>query len=327
MGVKIRLDNDDNKICFKLWRNIMANLLWKRNDTTKILVETPFLSEDEFEKFVFETPEILENIFILKRQIRGSNKSGIPDMIGIDYDGNICIIEMKNTDVNSNIIPQVLEYAIWAERNPDSIKSLWLERENKPDDLNVSWDKFEIRILVIAPKILQSALDSVNKISYGVDLIEVKRWIDDNNQLLLVNKLEPEKENKKPKPVSGMEVYDENFYKKERNKSSVKEFMKYTQELNKLVKSNDWQLEMKYNKHYCGYKNGFFNAFGIKWVGTKSFALFAKINEDEAKNINVNMTRYESIWKEALYVIDQGKTKISEFLPVLEFAYNKLMGK
>jgi hypothetical protein len=269
----------------------MENLLWKIKNKTKTLSPTPFSSEEEFEKLVFETPEILEDIFLLKRQIRGSNKSGIPDIIGIDNDGNICIIEMKNVSVNSNIIPQVLEYAFWAERNPDSIKSLWLECDNKPEDISISWDECEVRILVIAPKILQSTLELVDKINYNVDLIEVKRWVDDDNQLLLVNKLEPEKDYKKSKPVSGLEVYDEEFYKKERNLNSVKEYMKYTRDIDKIIKANNWQLEMKYNKHYCGYKTGFFNAFGIKWVGTKSFAFFVKITEEEAKKFKIPMTK------------------------------------
>ncbi|HOV09001.1 MAG TPA: hypothetical protein PK482_07805 [Spirochaetota bacterium] len=304
----------------------MENLLWKIKNKTKTLAPTPFSTEEEFEKLVFETPEILEDIFLLKRQIRGSNKSGIPDIIGIDNDGNICIIEMKNVSVNSNIIPQVLEYAFWAERNPDSIKSLWLECDNKPEDLTISWDECEVRILVIAPRILQSTLDLVDKINYSVDLIEIKRWVDEDNQLLLVNKLEPEKDYKKSKPVSGLEIYDEDFYKKERNPNSVKEFMKYTRELDKIIKTNNWQLEMKYNKHYCGYKTGFFNAFGIKWVGTKSFAFFIKITEDETKKFNIPPTKYESHWKEAVYYIEPGKTKVEEYIKILEYSYKKITG-
>jgi len=50
---------------------------------------------------------------------------------------------MKNVTVDASIIPQVLQYAFWAETNPDSIKSLWLECENKPDDLTISWDSFQ----------------------------------------------------------------------------------------------------------------------------------------------------------------------------------------
>lgn len=304
----------------------MENLLWKVKNSTKTLSPTPFSSEEEFEKLVFHTPEILDDIFLIKRQIRGGSKNGIPDIIGIDNDGNICIIEMKNVAVDASVIPQVLEYAFWAEKNPDSIKTLWLERENKPEDLSISWDQFEVRILVIAPKIYQSTLDLVDKINYSVDLIEIKRWVDEDNQLLLVVKLESEKEHKKFRPSSGLETYDEEFYKKERNPNSVKEFMKYTRELDKIIKTKKWQLEIKYNKQYCGYKTGFFNAFGIKWVGSKTFAFFFKITEQEAKKFNNSITKYESQWKEAIYYIEPNKTKLEDFIPIFEYAYKKITG-
>ncbi|MDL1971455.1 MAG: hypothetical protein LWW94_10950, partial [Candidatus Desulfofervidaceae bacterium] len=146
----------------------MANLFWKKGEYTKSLLPTPFKTEEEFEKEIFNTPEILEDIFLIKRQVRGENKSGIPDIVGIDNDGNVCIIEIKNVTVDASIIPQVLQYAFWAETNPDSIKSLWLECENKPDDLSISWDNFQVRIIVIAPSILRSTLDIVEKINYPV---------------------------------------------------------------------------------------------------------------------------------------------------------------
>jgi len=106
---------------------MMADLFWKTSKGVKALLATPFKSEEELERIVFENSELLEDIFLLKRQVRGGSKSGIPDIIGIDSDGNICILEMKNCAVDAAIIPQVLQYAFWAESNPDSIKSLWLE--------------------------------------------------------------------------------------------------------------------------------------------------------------------------------------------------------
>jgi len=87
----------------------MANLLWKSVAKTKRLLATPFNTEEEFEKIVFETPEILGDVFLIKRQIRGGNKPGIPDIIGVDTDGNVCIVEMKNIEVDASIVPQVLE--------------------------------------------------------------------------------------------------------------------------------------------------------------------------------------------------------------------------
>ncbi len=303
----------------------MANLFWKRPTGVKALLATPFKTEEEFEKTVFETSELLEDIFLLKRQIRGGGKSGIPDIVGIDSDGNVCIIEMKNVPVDSSIIPQVLQYAFWAETSPDSVKSLWLENESKPDDITVSWETVQVRILIIAPSILRSTLDLVDKINYPVDLIEVKRWVEGDNEILLLNRLEPEPR-KRSKPTSGQPVYDEDFYKTIFNKNSVKQFMRYCGDVGSLVTKRGWELQTKFNKHYCGFKAGFFNAFGVKWIGSKTFAFFVKLTKEEAEGLGPPMTRYEAQWKDAVYFIEPGKTKAADYAPLFEAAYKKLSG-
>lgn len=304
----------------------MANLFWKTPKGVSALLATPFKTEDEFEKTIFESSEVLEDIFLLRRQVRGGAKPGIPDIVGIDSDGSICIIEMKNTTVDASIIPQVLQYAFWAERNPDSIKSLWLEKEERPDDLEISWDSLQVRILIIAPSILRSTLDLVNKINYPVDLIEVKRWVEGDNQFMLVNKLEEEEKVSRAKPVSGLLNYDEAFYKSQYNNKSAEHFMRYIREVEKLVQSQGWPLETKFNKFYCGFKAGFFNAFGIKWIGSKTFAFFFKLPKEDAERIIKGMTKYEIPWKEAVYYIDPAKTKVADFKPLFEAAFKRLTG-
>jgi len=303
----------------------MANLFWKTKKETRSLLSTPFEVEEEFEKIVFETPEILEDIFLIKRQVRGGNKTGIPDIVGIDNNGNICIIEMKNITVDASIIPQVLQYAFWAETNPDSVKSLWLECKDKPDDLEISWDDFQIRIIIIAPNILRSTLSIVDKINYSVDLIEIKRWVEGNNHLLLVDKLE-EREKTRSSIVRGLEIYNEEYYKNQYNEKSAIKFIKYIKEIESIIKREKWPLETKYNKHYCGFKAGFFNAFGIKWVSSKTFALFFKLSKEDVKRVPIEMTKYIDLWKEATYYIDPQKTKIKDFLPLFKMAYKKLTG-
>ena len=202
----------------------MANLFWKqKGKKTFNLVSTPFSSEEEFEKVIFETKEILEDIFLIKRQIRGGKKAGIPDIVSIDSDGNVCIVEMKNVAIDSSVIPQVLAYAFWAQKNPDSIKNLWLEAPKQPEDV-VNWDNYEVRIIIIAPSIEHSTLELVNTITYPVDLIEIKRWVEGSNQFLLVNKLEVEQP-KKIRAVRGLEVYDRAFYESHYNKHSVEAFL------------------------------------------------------------------------------------------------------
>lgn len=306
----------------------MANLFWKiKGRKTLNLLATPFRSEEEFEKVIFETKEILEDIFLIKRQIRGGNKTGVPDIVGIDNDGNVCIVEMKNVPIDASVIPQVLQYAFWAETNPDSIKSLWLEAEEKPDDISISWESFEVRI-IIAPTIERSTLELVDKINYPVDLIEVKHWIEGENQWLLVNKLEPE-EKKKIKPVKGLPKYDREFYESEYNKISVKHFFDYILQVEKLISQKGWPLETKYNKHYCGFKHGFFNAFRIKWISSKTFAFFFKIPKNIVEEItipDVPMDKYEDQWKEAVYKIDPGKTKIKAFEELFEKSFENITG-
>lgn len=305
----------------------MENLFWKTPEETKNLLPIPFKSEEEFEKIVFETPEILEDIFLIKRQVRGGNKPGIPDIVGVDNDGNVCIIEMKNVTVDISILTQVLQYAFWAETNPDSIKSMWLEYEDKPEDLKISWDDFQVRIIIIAPIIDSSILNLVDRITYTFDLVEVKRWMQEKNQLLLVEKLEPKKKRGRTPPVSGLKPYNKEYYLKEFNKESAKAFVKYVKEVDSLIKRKEWSLERKYNKYYCGFKAGFFNAFGIKWLGTKTFAFFFKLSQAEAESVDIRMTRYDSQWKEAVYSIEPGETKTDDFLKLFELAYRKLTGK
>ena len=309
----------------------MANLLWKtQGGKTLNLLATPFKTEEEFEKVIFETKEILEDIFLIKRQIRGGSKSGIPDIVGIDNDGNICIVEMKNIPVDVNVIPQVLQYAFWAETNPDSIKSLWLEAEEKPGDISINWEHFEVRIIIIAPTIKRSTLELVDKINYPVDLIEIKRWIEDKNQWLLVNKLELEPDEKKRiKPSTGLPIYDRAFYESEYNKNSVKHFYDYIQQVENLISQKGWPLETKYNKYYCGFKYGFRLAFGIKWVGSKTFAFFFKVPKDISEEIiipDVPMDKYEDEWKEAVYKIDASKTKVEAFNELFEKSFENITG-
>lgn len=304
----------------------MANLFWKSGNATKSLLATPFKTEDELERIVFESSELLEEIFVLKRQVRGGAKPGIPDIIGMDSDGNVCILEIKNVPVDASIIPQVLAYAFWAETNPDSIKSLWLEAADKPDDITPAWENLQVRILVIAPMIHKSTLDLIDKINYTVDLIEVRRWIDGKNEFLHVNKLEAEATKGRVRPAVGRPEYNEKFYKTLFNPRSVDEFLRYVREVEALIKKNGWELETNFKKLYCGFKAGAFNAFGIKWIGSKTFAFFFKLPEADAKKHGIPMTRYEKEWKEAVYYISPGKTTTKDFEPLFRAAHTRLTG-
>lgn len=63
----------------------MQSLFWKKSSGKVITAkETPFQTEDEFERYVHTAKEILSDIFIIKRQVRAG--SDILDMVGVDRD-------------------------------------------------------------------------------------------------------------------------------------------------------------------------------------------------------------------------------------------------
>jgi len=236
---------------------------------------------------------------------------------------------MKNVPVNEDILPQVLSYAFWAQSNPDSIKNLWLEAPKQPEDVEFQSDNYGVRIVIIAPSIGRSTLSLIDTINYPIDLIEVKRWAQGSNQFLLVNALEPEQP-KKVRPVRGLEVYDRTFYKNHYNKRSVAEFFRYVKETEQLIKSEGWPLETKFNKGYCSFKFGFFNAFGITWIGTKTFAFFFRLPKptaEKAQPRSLTMDRYADQWKQAVYIIDPATTRVKPFLPLFRHAMESLAGK
>jgi len=119
----------------------------------------------------------------------------------------------------------------------------------------------------------------------------------------------------------------EKFYKTEYNPESATLFLKLADEVQNLVQKNGWNLERKFNKHYCGFKAGFFNAFGLKWMSSKTMCFFFKLSEAEAKKTGFKITKYENHWKEAYVYVDPAATKVQDLLPLFEAAYAKLAGK
>ncbi|MDP8212197.1 MAG: hypothetical protein P9X22_02755 [Candidatus Zapsychrus exili] len=302
----------------------MPNLFWKNvNGKTVNVVESPFKSEEEFETYIYRTEEILGDIFILKRQIRVSSGKDILDMIGIDKENNVVIIEMKNYKVDENIIPQVLRYALWAETNPDSIKALWLECKDKPEDISINWEALNVKIIIIAPSIKLNVLRTINKINYEVELLEIKKFAVDKNEFIFVNKLEPESP-KGSRITKGRESYDKNFYLENYNKDSVEVFFHTIQKIEKLVKKKGWKLDKKMNKGYVGFKYGFPNVFGITWVGSKSFCIFFKLTKklnDKLKIPGIKPYRYEEQWNQVLYKVEGKDYDINKLMHLFKASY------
>ena len=307
----------------------MPNLFWKKTSgQTLNAVESPFSTEEGLEEYLYKTKELLSDLFILKRQVRTGRGSDIPDLIAIDKEGSVVIIELKNSVTNEEIIPQVLRYAIWAETNPDSIRALWLELPEKPEDIDIAWGNLTVRIVIIAPYLPPRVLRLANKINYPVDLLEIKRFSIEGDEFILINQLEPEPETKTG-ITRGQEVYDRDFYLKNCNKASVPKFFETIEHVDKVVRDKNLKLEKKMNKYYVAYEYGFSQVFGISWIGSKSFGLFFKLPKEQAQSIvisGITPHRYEEEWKQVLYKIESPEKDTRRLLPVFEAAFKHITG-
>lgn len=302
----------------------MSYLFIKYDGTSKNIEEKSFITEYEIEDTIYGTPGILKDIFILNKQIRGGNKKGIPDLIGIDKDKNICIIEMKNVTVDPSVISQIMKYAIWAEMNPDSVKGLYDQYKNIPEEYKINWNnKYQVRIIVIAPRILETTVDLVDKISWKLDLIEVKRWLNDEELILSVNELHPEKK-KRPKAITPTHDYTPEYYYERFDKQTVDYFFKVIEQINEIITRKTWSLSARFNNNYCCFKKKFMNAFYIKFVGYKKLGLFIKATRKNSENFLEKITKYDQGSHEAFIMLDPQNTNIQDLEQLLEMAYLKI---
>jgi len=308
-----------------------TTLFVKRSGETPVAVrEELFANEQQLEEYICQNSSILSDVFIIRRQVRANKGADIPDIVAVDNDGNVVLIELKNVIVDEQIISQVLRYAIWAETNPDSIKSLWLECKDRPENLEIDWGNNQVRIMVVAPQIKRTVAAFATKIGYEVDLLEVKRLVQDQSEYILVNRIEPDVKQQGPtKPTAGQEEYNRAFYEREYNTQSVSFFFTVVKECEQMIKAKKWGLDTKFNKYYCGFKYGFPLVFSVRWLGSKSLALAFKLGREQAEEIqgDLKMHNYDDGWSEAQYRLDAQNFDLKKYVPLMEAAYHKITGR
>ncbi len=308
----------------------MRNLYWKTKDSTINLIPKEFTLESQFEEYIFKNQDLLGDIVILYRQVRTGSRQGIPDMLGVDQDANICLIEMKNVDVSEDVLPQVLTYAMWAETNPDSIRAIWLESKEKPEDIQIDWDKIALRIIIIAPSFKPNVLKMASKINYPIDLIQIQRFSHDNEEFVFVESLE-DTTSKKITSTKVMEDWTWEYYEDNHGKEATQEFKKVVEAINNFVTRKGWKLPYNLNKYYTGFKLGSKVVFDVGWSGTYAWRIDMKIPLNVAESFegqDWEFQRYDSTFKNALFKAKDGEfTSIIELEDLLVIAYDNVSGR
>jgi hypothetical protein len=307
----------------------MLNLYWKSGDRTRSLVEKPFTSEAEFEKYILDNQDLLGDIYIIFRQVRTGSREGRPDMLGVDQDGRVCIIELKNVEASEDILPQALGYALWAETNPDSIKAIWLECKQRPEDIEINWDSLDLRIMLIAPAFKSTVQRMAGKIGYPIDLIQVRRYSFESEEFLLVDLVEPEP-TKKAGVTKVTEAWDWAYYEQEHGSEATAQFRRTVDALASLVQNQGWDVPHNLNKYYTGFKLGTRIVFSVNWGGTYAWKVCCRLPEgvaDGFKGQDWEFQTYDQTFRLAIFrPLRPDAPDIEELLPFLTQAYHYVAG-
>jgi hypothetical protein len=282
-----------------------------------------------FEEYIFDNQEILGDVVITHRQIRTGTKEGIPDMLGVDQDGRICIIELKNQQANEHILTQALSYAIWAESNPDSLKAIWLESKRKPEDIQIDWENLDIRILLVAPAFKAIIQRMAGKIGYPIDLIQIRRFSFKADEFLLVEILDKELV-PKPQITTVHGEWDWDYYEQEHGEQAAAHFRSVVREIDLLTKKNNWDLSYNLNKTYTGFKLGNRVLFAVGWSGIEKWRVNICLPEKTALNLDLadwKTHRYDTNNKCVILDPKNGvKSDIEQLGPLFIQAYNFIAG-
>lgn len=309
----------------------MLNLYWKSQGQMRSLVEKPFKTEAEVEQYILDNQEILGgDIYIIYRQIHTGSRQGIPDMLGVDQDSRVCIIELKNNEAGEDVLPQALGYAIWAETNPDSIKAIWLESKKKPEGIELDWENLDIRIILIAPSFKSNVPRMAGKIGYPVDLVQVRRYCFEDEEILVVEVLES-KPQRKVSTTKVMGEWDWDFYESEHGKEATAQFHSAVEAVAALATQQGWELPYNLNKYYTGFKLGNRVVFSVAWGGTYAWNLRLKLPEDVARGFKGKLwefQRYDISFHEAVFrPVKPDSTDISELKSLFIAAYQYVSGR
>jgi hypothetical protein len=309
----------------------MTNLYWKTRASTAILEPKPFKSESELEVFIEQNQEILGgDIFIIYHQIRTGSKQGIADMVAVDQDSRICIIEIKNVEADESILPQALQYAIWAESNPDSLRAIWLEAKSKPESIEIDWAKISLRVILVAPSFKSTVPSMASKIGYKIDLMQVRRYSYEKNEFLLVDVLDTPQVNK-PGPTTVFGEWSWETYKTDHGKTPSAQFRKMVNAVDTFCQKRGWDLPYNLNKYYTGFKFGNRVVFSVHWASPYTWNMKLKIPEKVAKTYKGKQweyQRYDNNFKEALFKCRKpDDPTVGDLKDLMQKSYDNVSGR
>lgn len=244
----------------------------QKDQTIEKLSNNPF--EDEaynFEKFLIENEELLGDVMLLGHQVTLPDQTRI-DIWGFDFlERTPIVVELKNIKTGLEVIHQILPYYNFVKLNPDVLKSRALQDKKfllKINALDINQEgvndifKQDPKILIVAPEFKTELLEVVDYISFGIELIQIQRYRDEN-QTIYIGIERPQALIKEPQTVRVQKEWDWEKYQDIYSKKKVKLAKALKEKLDEIVKENEIPVEPVFRKGYIPYKYGRRN---IMWI-------------------------------------------------------------
>ena len=166
--------------------------------------------ESQLESWLENSPDALvqdEIILWIDRQTSASGDDGIihPDLLGVDYEGNLVIAELKRDRTPREVVAQLLEYAAWGkELDEEQIEAIAEEHFQTRDELrgrtlsDVFIDTFEVdevpplnqnlRLFVVAGEIPSRVLKVCRLLrSHEIDIscVEISTFQTESEEIIV----------------------------------------------------------------------------------------------------------------------------------------------
>lgn len=228
-----------------------------KNKEAEKLKKVDFKNEKEIENILEENPSIVSSSIIIARQgqLDFAGSKHIPDLIGVDEEGRIQVIELKNNQVSLDILPQVLRYQSSAKEYPSDIRLLWERFNDRPKGLELD-TKLSPEIIIAAPSISRELKDTVTSMSMEFRLVEISKFKKEENIIVVSRQIE-QREMERKSPSKGYEKGWAAFKNRKGASEEEIELMKYiANELTDFFEDKGWNIEMNFKQNYIAFQYG-----------------------------------------------------------------------
>ncbi len=261
--------------------------------------EKPFADEaNEMESFVSQNPTLVGDIFVLGSQVNLPMIGKRADMIGIDREGSLVVIELKNVTVGHEVLGQVAGYAYACKNSPDFVRVLWENQEGVPDDVDVEWENPQIRIIVVAPDFDPYLPGIAAETGLKIEFVSISRYLHGSDEFVIVDKISEFPIARPPPPVTkeyNWEYYESSNVADEKQADIAKNL--YDGIVN-LCQEEGWEVKPKFNKNYIAFKLGFFNCYTLEFRhrGKVAVGLMGTVETEPPKLPNSIQPEWDGSW-------------------------------